>query len=298
MAGSDVPLAHMLGCARTFDLVFFRGSDVISKGIQRMQMCAARGVGCCRGGGDGGGDGDGEGGARERPAPRVVYSHVGMVIEGRHVPAELLGGFSPNELVVLESVKGGPTNDGVPNIAGQSFFGVQLRSLRALALARTRTGGRNGTMAWAPLTVWANDGHVACLRKLLLEEVGRRYEFSCVHLIASLLKCCRPCRRAQRRHCCPSGARDWRFCSELVAHVLKEVGLLCTPVNPHDVVPMDFVPRACLADARGGSWTTWDVDQRVPRLCRMPRRVVANARERPSPVLNVARTRWRRETLV
>ena len=65
-----------------------------------------------------------------------------------------------------------------------------------------------------------------------------RYDANAYSLFASVFKCLRKRRDAIERML---GTDDWLFCSELVAHVYKTIGIFPAEVEPKDVLPMDYI---------------------------------------------------------
>lgn len=91
---------------KPFDLIFFKGGEIISKGIRLIQKTML--------------------GIENK---KDVWSHVGIV-----VTKELFDDprILPNKLYISESTLSGKLADGIKNIDNKAFFGVQIRELDLL----------------------------------------------------------------------------------------------------------------------------------------------------------------------
>ena len=165
-----------------------------------------------------------------------AFSHVGMVVTSDILEHKQV---LPGKFYVLESTMGGPlSQDKVLNIMGKSKFGVQLRDLEELIPSYLSSEG--SAIAIARLKP---EYSTLCRDKTLFTSVfkkynGRTYDINPISLAASLLKVCRCIREPMEEM---TGTNNWLFCSELVAQVYIDMGVINNSINPKNVVPMDFV---------------------------------------------------------
>lgn len=108
---------------QTFDLLLFRGYDPVSDAIAAVERCFV--------------------GYNE-------YTHVGIAVRGGDLP-----GTHRGALYVWEATMSGPLGDGVMNIDGEAFLGVQLRDLDDVVEAYD--AHPDTRLAWAPLRRDARD---------------------------------------------------------------------------------------------------------------------------------------------
>jgi len=192
-----------------FDLVLFRGGDGVSHFIQKLSKARL-------------GNGD--------------FSHVGMIITSKTLRYR---GLEDNKLYIFESTMSGNLSDGVNNINGQSYLGSQIRDFAEVLKAYD-----------------APDNTAIAVRRLvnnpldtmLIEEVRERmsfifgewnhrpYEIILSQLFYAMIPPLRVFRREELEN-------KFVFCSELVARIYKEFGILPANCNPSDVVPVDFATQ-------------------------------------------------------
>lgn len=233
---------------RPFDLVAFRGGDVISNLISKMEEHEV-GVG--------------------------AFSHVGMIVTSDILPIASSGGKSvtlkPGHPYLFEStftynIAG--LSDGVPDIvSGKGDFGVQLRDLEEV-IPRYITD-ENTKIAWCRLKnnpfneIPGEEQKNLRLRRELLRDMftdffrryeDRLYEMDFESLLAAMFPSLRFIRDIRDTifsalysvlYSCgladkTSGPAGWQFCSELVANVYKEIGIIAPNFDPKNVVPIDF----------------------------------------------------------
>lgn len=191
---------------RPLDLMLFRGADPVSHLIQGCERCYL---------GDGG------------------VSHVGLVVNSEVVG--LQPGMQPGTLYIWESTMSGRLTDGVPDIAGRSRLGVQLRELDAVVTAYD--ADRGTAVMWGRLRDNPCDRELAkvreALRPVFAANHDKPYELNCCQLLAALFPCLR---------CFPDCLETRHiFCSELVATAYVAVGVLPAVCDPAYVMPADFV---------------------------------------------------------
>jgi hypothetical protein len=202
--------------ARAFDLIFFKGGEIISDLIRYLE--------------------------KERLGKEAgEFSHVGMIIT-----TEILDHpkMKQGELYVWESTMSGFLSDDINNIEGTSFFGSQVRNLEELVKAYT--SNKNTKVAWArlkenPLDTWNINILKEKFKTVFNKYNHKRYDASIVDLLAALF----PCMRGVRDVCCLPRhlliSKDWLFCSELCFAVYQSMGLYDNKHDAQNVVPADLL---------------------------------------------------------
>ena len=238
------------------DLIFFHGGDGVSSLISRIE---------------------------KKVCGRGDYTHVGMVILSTTFPvghpyrlSNLSGKDTTTVPYVFESTESGPLSDGVYNVSGRSFLGVQLRRLDEVVEAYNASP--NTKIAWGQLR--SNDGTLndcdlnggyinlmdpssviskdrrASLsdRRASLSDRdqdlfhiyrkydGVRYDLNLIDLLSSVYPKVRKLRTFRRKYCCCRSVENWLFCSELVARIYVDLGILPDIIVCDDIVPVDFLP--------------------------------------------------------
>lgn len=200
---------------RSFDLVLFSGDDSVSDLIKYLEY------------------------KQLKKPTSGDFSHVGMIVK-----SDILNhpNVEPGKVYVWESTMSGRLTDGILDVEGESFLGVQLRDFDAVIAAYDLANDTR--VAYAHLTDNPLDSHDPELvrgqfTKLFNDLNGTRYDLNFVDLMSALYPVLRPF-----RSCCPCSAvsSDWLFCSEMVALVYKQMGIFPDAVNPRNVVPTDFLP--------------------------------------------------------
>ena len=231
--------ANVVSQMRTWDLLLFGSPDPVSRAIR-----------CCQ---------------RRRLGHGVVdHSHAGVVVRALDLPEGHPCYGPANMVYVFESVLGGRLSDGVGRAGdGETFFGVQLRPLHEVMKAVWAAEGR---AVWCPLAAQAGlpDNHRrgAFVKLLVNKYDGTPYDWRPTTLCGALLPCCRPLRWLSRRLCGCCFRTRRLICSQLVAHIYQDLGLVGREVDPRDVVPADFVAHATTCNTKG----TLDEDAGIPLL--------------------------------
>jgi hypothetical protein len=224
------------GHVRPFDLVLFKGDETVSDLIRflskrqhdtkdpRYKMVS-----------------------RKRKHYADAFSHAGLVISREVCDDPRL---EHGKLYILESNLSGKLTDGVLNVDGKTYFGVQIRDFdeviekyNALS-AETRVAVCHLNEHVDPLQrARRSDTEMLALRlrfnKILRRYDGRRYEFNPLSLGSAAFTCLRGRIRDESEKLL--GSRDWFFCSELCAAVYRDLGVLPQRVDPRNVVPTDFL---------------------------------------------------------
>ncbi len=196
---------------RPLDVLLFKGGD----GVSGMIGCCQKKI-------------TGEGG----------FSHAALVISSDLISDPTL---TPGVLYTWEVTLSSSLNDGVKDIHGKSFLGVQARPLDLVAEAVFRNP--KSKMAWLPLSEQLHfdqpvKGSQISIRQraneLFVSEYGKPYDTP-ISLLSALFPCF--------RKCCNTAGTDRYFCSEFVAEMLKQLGVLPESVQAQFAVPVDFVPN-------------------------------------------------------
>lgn len=233
---------------KPFDLIAFRGGDLISNMISTLEKYKV-GVG--------------------------IFSHVGIVVTSdilpKYISNDKVYHLDPNRRYILEStfsynVKG--FTDGPPDIIkGTGKFGVQLRDLEYVI--PTYITSKKTKIAWCPLI----NNPFNPLKDEPVDELSKRrndlmetftnffnsyhdrfYEADIKSLLAAMFPSLRTVRNVHDKvysklfnilheynisenSCGPAG---WQFCSELIANLYQTIGVLPLSFDPRDVLPVDF----------------------------------------------------------
>jgi hypothetical protein len=166
------------------------------------------------------------------------YTHVGIVIMSDSFPVgsqyRLCGVDGVDYATipyVFESTQSGIGGDGSIGADGRKMLGVQLRKLDDVVLSY-------GTKPKTKIVIGKlKDEYVIDDEKLYESFVKynhTRYQLNIVQLLSGVFKILR-----KIRCICNIGI----FCSELVALMLIENGILSDKVNPKNCLPVNFVPK-------------------------------------------------------
>lgn len=211
---------------KTFDLLLSRGSGPVAATVAAL--------------------------TRATVADAPHWTHCGLVVRAESFPAG-----SPlrvaGAVYVFESCSSllpGAPRPAAGAHAGRGFLGVQLRRLDEVVRANVEAGH---PMALAQLSAPDAGAYRRALEawpEIFARYDGTPYELVLCNLFGVALRCCRPCR--------PHTGRI--VCSELVARVLRDAGLLRDPagrpLDPEDVLPVDFLRRP-------GAAATYDADRQI-----------------------------------
>lgn len=209
---------------KEFDLVFFRGGDVFSDAIRYVSKKFSR----------------------PSPSgydlPADSFSHVGMIVTDKILRDDRV---VHDKLYIWESTMSGPLTDGVKNIDGKSFLGVQLRDLDEVVEAYLKVPGTE--IAFSPIKEEIVEELTLKTSPLIIQERfreifdtynGVRYDANPYSLFSAVIPCLRPMREEVETY---TKTGKWLFCSELVATVYVSLDLLPRYVNPKDILPVDFL---------------------------------------------------------
>lgn len=207
---------------KPFDLVLFKGGDYISDFIRYVQYLNTD--------------------THYNKKYKVnsnQFSHVGLVVTN-----DILNDSSLDhgKLYIWESTMSGDLTDGVPNVLGESYLGVQLRELDLVV--KNYDSNPHTQIAFASLKddiyekVMFDPDISNKFVKLFALYNGTRYDANLLSLYAAVDKEYRSKRDLIEE---TLNTQDWLFCSELVALIYKELHILPDSIDPKNVVPMDFI---------------------------------------------------------
>lgn len=242
-----------------FDLIFFKGADLISDLICFVEKKMLKGepVGLMDSSSQTSSprSSNGRECSSQSGSPRYTndftiknntFSHVGMVVTSDILN---LPGLVPGRLYIWESTMSGYMSvEGVPNISGTSFFGSQLRDLDALVSAYDYPDDTAIGIGHIKKEIFdigsdinTTDIHGCDIRTRFTNIFNKynmkEYDTNPIVIGGSICKCLRPLRDTVFKS---AYTDDKLFCTELVVRVYKELGFLPEEVNPLNVVPMDF----------------------------------------------------------
>lgn len=170
----------------------------------------------------------------------VVFSHVGLLVDStilKHPRVE------PGKMYVFESTMSGSLGeDGVKNIEGKSFLGVQLRNFDKVVKEYLKAS--KAYIAVAPLTQKVRNGlpqgtrMIRKFTKIFHKYNGVRYDASPLELSSAVCAPCRCFRDCFSTNIC---SNKWLFCSELVAAIFRDLAIFLPKTIVNNVVPMDFI---------------------------------------------------------
>lgn len=208
------------------DLIFFAGSDFVSGFIRFCQKRLAKKV-------------------DPKTVPSGTFSHVGMV-----VTSEILNHpkIIPGHVYVFESTMSGKLGGNVPNIDGLAFFGTQLRDYEILIPKYLASSSKDKKCKIA-VGKLRNNPFISSnskTRRLLKNKFSQvfhtynniSYDANVFSLAGAGWSCCRPARDDMEDL---FNTTDWLFCSELIAVIYKELGIIPYDIDPKNVLPMDFL---------------------------------------------------------
>lgn len=218
---SYLSIKEMLQKARPCDLIAFKGSEGVSDLIAYMEK-------------------------RMLPAPakgvKDTFSHVGMVISREIVDHPLM---QPGKLYIWESTISGRLGQNVYDIdhPNETFLGVIVRPLEEL-LEAYDDGGQNtkAYMAWCPLRKpprgLGTEAFKTRFNTIFQKYNGRDYNANALTLFGAIIPGLRKIAQPIENLL---GTNECLFCSELVATVWRDLGIIPSTIKPVNVVPMDLL---------------------------------------------------------
>lgn len=155
-----------------------------------------------------------------------AFSHCGII-----VTSEILDHphVHPGKIYLWESTMNNSIGQGVPNIEGKLFSGIQLRDLDLLLPAYFEDS--RTTVAVCHLKDefrYARDSEnaVGIFSEIFNKYNGIHCKSGCIASLCSFL----------------FGEKEkWLFCSEFVSHVYQDLGLFPNDIDPEKIMPMDFI---------------------------------------------------------
>ena len=195
---------------KPLDLVFFRGKNLVSRAISKIEDVAL--------------------------SKSKSFSHVGIVVNTDCFP---ITNGEPGRLYIWESVLSGGCYDQVPDVqTGKCFFGSQIRDLADVLYACSRN---NDTVFVASLS------HKIDLpsSRSHLEEAYRKfhhlkYDCNLSHCCKAICSAC--CVRCYKCICaCDTRSAKRVFCSELVVSILQVLGVIAKDLDPETIAPMELI---------------------------------------------------------
>lgn len=204
---------------KSFDIIFFKGNDFVSKTILKLEK---HGNKIPESGG---------------------FTHVGLCLKYdilKYIP-ELEGLINEDTVYVWESSISGELGSKVYNIYGETFLGVQLRNFDELIVSyddADDTAIAIGSIKNNPIKDKENIEELGSrFREIFNRYNGCFYDANCCSLCSTVFKCCRGAARKSEK---VLNTEDWYFCSELVASVFRDMGIINKDIDPKTVTPVDL----------------------------------------------------------
>lgn len=236
----EISLEKLKRKVKTFDLIFFRGPEITSKTISFTMSLELK------------------------KSNKALYSHLGLVILGKDFPYYHKY-YSPDKIYIWEStLSWNRLGDGIKDVDGKRSFGVQLRDLEEVI--DKNCGLTTTSVAWCKLKKPCIIDPYK-LANVFKKHQGKTYEINIFNLLAAVFPCLRKYRKSVHKMCCccKTDQSTYVFCSELVAIVYKEFGILNKHVKPENVIPPDFISF--------NGKETFDEDNEIPVLLDIPCRI-------------------------
>jgi hypothetical protein len=226
---SESDLEDVMERIRPLDLILFSGNTIFSKTIKMVEK-KKYGIG--------------------------NISHIGMIVDKSILPH--IKQINNYKFYIWESTSSKCTISGrhkLKDIYNKSRFGVQIRDLEQVISCYIHSGGR---VFWGKLknnpTKILNDEteneyqeriqNLITKMKMIDDVFGKSsYNLSLIDLGASVYSWLRPFRKLKnyiqqknnKNKPCPL------FCSEFIAIIYKEIGIIDSDVEPQNIVPVDFL---------------------------------------------------------
>lgn len=205
---------------RPFDLLLFSGGEYVSRFIKYLEVVKLERM-------------------TDTPVEPGAFSHVGIVVTSEIIDHP---NVKPGKIYIWESVLSGKFGDGVKNIKDNTFFGVQLRDFDSLLPAYDLSNDTRVAVAHLidnPLDDDTKKGMVKEYFARIFEKYdGVFYDVNLMNEFGALFKTCRKVRDGIESII---GNDSWLFCSEHVAQIYVDMGILPKTVIVENIVPMDFV---------------------------------------------------------
>lgn len=200
---------QIIDTLKTFDMIGFRGGEMVSDVISFIQDSLLKNK-------------------------NYDYTHVGICIKGNSFPTDHKY-FSESNTYIFESTQSGSIADGVNNVDGKSFLGVQLRNFSDVIEAYDKD---KKTKICICRLIDYPEKTPKEIAEIVDRYNGAMYDFSPLDLTSAAFRCLRPLRNIVNKIC--KCRNRMLFCSELVANIYKDAGILPKDINPENVLPLDF----------------------------------------------------------
>jgi hypothetical protein len=212
-----VTIRELISQVKPFDLILFRGNDVVSNTISKFEKYFV-------------GNGD--------------WTHVGVAINLNVCP--VIKNANTGRMYILESTVSGRLGGGINNVeTGKAKLGVQIRDLEYVVSEYIKQPGCK--VGWAPLTdesvklINERTDVVDICTKFHDSYVGRMYDLSVIDLIASVVPPIRVLRTIKEyTYGWLFGSNNWQFCSEVATELYEKLGIIKESFDGRDVAPVDL----------------------------------------------------------
>lgn len=205
---------------RPLDLILFSGTDLISDVVKAGEYISL---------------------VENKGVEKILFSHIGIVVNSEVLPS--VKELQKDKFYILESTSNISSLDGPLNVEGNRKFGVQIRDLQSVIQTY------KGKVYYGSLINYPTTVDVNVIKNVYDKYINCYYDLNFIDLLATVFKCFR-----RQRKCFDVIVHDidklfiknydkdapdnMLFCSQLVAIILRDVGVL-----PSDVKVLNYLPE-------------------------------------------------------
>jgi hypothetical protein len=170
------------------------------------------------------------------------FSHVGMVVKSDLLSKCSIAGkeykLDPDKIYIWESVLSGKLSDHVNDISNKPYLGVQLRCFDDI-MAGYEEGKTEIAIGRLAESIKINQTAINAFAEIFKELNGIPFEHDLVSILSCIFHDLVEFRNLIETE---TKSKNWLFCSELVALVMKKMGVFGQQIDQRNIAPMDFVP--------------------------------------------------------
>jgi hypothetical protein len=216
----ETTLQDIINDIKPFDLICFKGNEFVSKTISIIEKASF-------------GNGD--------------WTHVGIIITNDILPFVK---SQKNKIYIWESTISGSFGDGVNNEeTNKGKFGVQIRDFTKVV---NKYLNNNTKIGWCKLknnpyimkdneTLDEYNSRLEKIKdaiiKFYLENGKANYDYKILTLFKTILPNTKKYKFLKKIF----HTKDLFFCSELVAHIYKIIGIISNDIDPEEIAPIELL---------------------------------------------------------